>query len=73
MTADNLMNMIQDAGLRPFAYSGRGMYGEHCVACVLSEYDRGRFLPPKGRREDSLGCNTVVYWPSVKAPEWLGG
>lgn len=73
MTANDLMEKIQDAGLRPFAYSGRGMYGKYCVACSLSEHDRGRFLPTKGRHEDSLGCNTVVYWPSVKAPEWLGG
>ena len=71
MNIEELIDKIQDAGLKPIAYSGRGMQGEECVACVVSEYDRGRFLPPAGRREDSLGCNTVLYWPSVKAPAWL--
>ena len=73
MKQDQLMEAIELAGLRPIAYSGRGMYGEQCIACVLSDRDQGRYLPQKGRSEDSLGYNTIFYWPRVAAPAWLEG
>ena len=59
------------------SYSGRGMYGDRCLAarvegCLVAfgadlqralvfVFGEGHAVPPA--RTDSLGRDTVVYWP----------
>ena len=51
-------------------YSGRGMFGEHCLGIVCS--DGNRCLEIAGSkgiirgRLDSMGTSTIVYWPHLK-------
>lgn len=59
----NLVDAIVESGLKPRGYSGRGMYGEECVACVVHSMQEADGLPLARARSDGLGLNTILYWP----------
>ena len=79
------IEVLEDNGYEPRRYSGRGMYGRVCVGAVLpsgtsafvmglqvaqemgedSIYDLAEY----GVSEDSLGLDTIIYWPSMGWPE----
>lgn len=59
---------LQDAGLQVRSYSGRCMYGAHCISVT----DRTEDIPLKlrsGMLTDSLGFGMVCYWPAMKWPD----
>lgn len=64
--ADDSMSFYDD-------YSGRGMYGQECVAIdtdypnALIEQAASRGV--MGARVDRMGRGYVVYWPSIQATE----
>ena len=71
MTAEELILKIEEAGLEPRAYSGRGMYGVYCVGCELDDDEE---LPTPlhqvpGVCVDSLGRGRIAYWPRILAPQ----
>ena len=68
-TAD-LVDAIANRELRPIPYSGRQMYGQDCVACVVDRGSDMDGLPKEGALVDSMGTGYVVYWP---AAEWTAG
>lgn len=49
------------------AYSGRGMFGRACLAfsTPCPNYALSRAGMP-GARTDSLGHETIIYWPAIK-------
>lgn len=73
--AAKLMDAFDDAGLPWRSYSGRGMFGEYCVAVAC----RGDGSPGEGEvvlaaeqagaagrmRRDSLGLGVILYWPGA--------
>jgi hypothetical protein len=67
MTRDKLIELIEDTGRQPVSYSGRGMFGEKCVAVELDQYDSGHDLPDEDHRIDFLGLGKIIYWPWAKA------
>lgn len=68
-----LQEAAEEVGGRVRTYSGRFMYGEECLAisgadstaCIKAATDRGI----RGARTDTLGKDTIVYWPGVPVPE----
>jgi hypothetical protein len=68
-TAD-LVDAIFNRELRPFPYSGRQMYGQDCVACIVAKGSNMDGLPKAGAIVDSMGLDWVVYWPHA---EWTPG
>lgn len=72
MKPSTLIKKIEGAGYEPVSYSGRGMYGERCVAVALEQHDDGDELSRiEGATRDSLGMGTILYWPDVPAPATL--
>ena len=69
MDSKKLIKKIESTGRKARSYSGRFMYGARCVGVALDQWDIGRNLPAKGRRMDSLGLGTIVYWPDATWPE----
>lgn len=81
MDSKKLIAMIEDTYREPMSYSGRGMYGERCVAVgcdsisdlladfVESTFDK-EFVAEVARSmsTDSLGLGVVAYW---KTAPWL--
>jgi hypothetical protein len=78
MTPERLVQMLIDADMMPFAYSGRGMYGRECVAVSgdVSPFDLGlRIGLALGRRgheemelrsaTDAMGRGVVLYFPDA--------
>ena len=78
---DAVCEAARHCGLRAEPYSGRGMYGEHCVSV---EYDDSKQLLELGMRlaaeglrpsqipdtaGDSMGLGAVIYWPAVLVEE----
>lgn len=62
----DLIDELANHGLKARSYSGRFMYGKQCVACVLP-WNSGFTLddvPAEGQIWDSLGLDTIVYWPA---------
>ena len=57
-------------------YSGRGMFGEECLAVVGDNYtldvflDAARYFGIKASlrtmQQDSMGLSSVYYWPHIK-------
>ena len=90
MTSEKFLELIDNAGLTARSYSGRGMYGEECVA-ITTGGDNGSSEHAvvavlimeavsdgcgdemtklmKSTRTDSMGRNSVMYWPTMKWPE----
>jgi len=63
-------------------YSGRGMYGRECVGLTCSESEMFGFIGEVARatedddwdwvkdvRSDSMGLDTIWYWPNVSVEE----
>jgi hypothetical protein len=70
-TAD-LVDTIVNCGLRPIPYSGRQLYGQDCVACVVSRGSDMDGLPKESAHLDNMGTGAgyVLYWPRA---EWTAG
>lgn len=78
---DAVCEAARHAGLRAEPYSGRGMYGRHCLSvtygnpselmalgwCLAKEGYDARHMPTT--REDSMAMDVVVYWPDVEVVE----
>lgn len=78
MTAEDFMEILENENLEPYRYSGRGMYGRQCpafnsifiyaalVALAAKYHDDVDFLNVlKHVRTDSMGLDTVCYFPDV--------
>ena len=77
--AATLLHALRLTDAAPMSYSGRGMYGSRCLAarvegCLVAfgadlqralneAVGEGESVPPA--RTDSLGRDTVVYWPHL--------
>ncbi len=68
LTAKTLIARIRKSGRKARSYSGRYMYGRHCVGVDLDRHDAGGELP-KGANTDSMGLGSIWYWPAVAWPE----
>ena len=71
LTVEELIRKIEDVGLEPRSYSGRGMHGVFCVGCALDDDEE---LPTPlhqvpGVCVDSLGRGRIAYWPRILAPQ----
>lgn len=66
MNAEDLYYELENIGLEPWNYSGRGMFGKECVAVTVRH--PGDHELPKGWDWDSMGRETVVYWPRMAWP-----
>lgn len=64
MNFKSLCSTIEEQGGKPRSYSGRGMYGQHCVG-VNMDYV-GQYTLPKGFNLDNMGLGVIAYWPHVK-------
>lgn len=85
MNADRLIDLIEDAGYTARSYSGRGMYGRCCVGievpsdvsvfsvaielALICEDGEVRNLSDLSPREDSLGLDTILYFPHIEWPK----
>lgn len=67
-----LIAALQDAGLKPRSYSGRGMNGEECIGVSAeSAYSIGAAIQDVGApepKQDQLGKRYIFYWPSYPWP-----
>ncbi len=69
-----LISLLRDKGYKPYAYSGRMMFGKKCVAVNLDSYADTWELAlatvwmdrPK---TDNMGIGIVAYWPECEWPE----
>ncbi len=52
-------------------YSGRGMFGEHCLGIVCSDANRCLEVAGSkgitGGKIDNMGLDMIVYWPNLKS------
>lgn len=81
MGAFALIAALQDAGLRPRSYSGRGMFGKECVGVSAdSAFDVFNALKTACARgtidahieepeQDQLGKRSIFYWPKLAWPK----
>jgi len=78
LDAQSLIQAIRSAGHRPRAYSGRGMFGAHCVSVHLDSAQRlmelgpalaARFGAIPNATLDQLGRGVVAYWPLASIDE----
>jgi hypothetical protein len=69
-TTMDLIDAIANRDLKPIPYSGRFMYGQDCVACVVDHGSDMDGLPKAGATVDQMGKGYVVYWPGA---EWTEG
>lgn len=68
MQADSLITVLQGKGLKPFNYSGRGMYGRRCIAVELeslADIVRLGVELSEGLVIDHLALRFVAYWPDA--------
>lgn len=71
-----LQKVIEEVGLLPRAYSGRGMYGKKClgvsaandlvVVAVLAQECGRRGLKFPDPKVDQLGKGHILYWPNIE-------
>lgn len=52
-------------------YGGRDMYGRVCYGIVVDDdvdalMEWGRMQMPQRPERDSMGMNTILYWPDVE-------
>jgi hypothetical protein len=66
----DLIDAIANRGLKPIPYSGRFMYGQDCVACVVDHGSDMEDLPKEGAMVDHMGKGYVIYWPRA---DWTDG
>jgi hypothetical protein len=74
---NTVFEALVEAGFKPRSYSGRCMYGDHCVSVSLDDdtdlLKVGCALGPDFLHEpvqtDSMGRGIVVYWPQQKWQE----
>lgn len=81
---DLLVTVADDSDYETRSYSGRDMYGEHCIGIVMDDDSSIAFLAYNiGRADedevaasymervatDNIGLNTIVYFPSVKVAD----
>lgn len=71
LTPEKLIAQLRRKGLRPYSYSGRGMFGRYCVAITVEQHEPVPDRLPGGYSSDSLGLGRVLYWPNFLAPENL--
>ena len=71
-TTMDLIDAIANRDLTPTPYSGRFMYGQKCVACIIAAntWEGLEGLPKAGATVDQMGKGYVVYWPEE---EWTDG
>jgi hypothetical protein len=62
-----LIEMLEEQGLTPYPYSGRFMYGAHCVGVDVD--NPGGYQLPVGWKMDNMGMGYVIYWPDSAWPE----
>lgn len=52
-----------------YNYSGRGMYGKTCVGIVCEDatkcIEEAAVRGFRGAKTDSMGRDTIVYWPKI--------
>lgn len=81
MDLERLKSIFAAVGLKPQAYSGRGMYGKQCLAVVVDDHPFGVALALAYQavpheleellailfrpQEDQMGQNVVLYWPHI--------
>lgn len=90
MDSQSLLKLLRDVYDHGFlnmhvrSYSGRGMYGEQCIAVVVPQYsnvwDLAVALTEAAHmndfdtfelgspNQDNMGRGQVYYWPSLKWP-----
>lgn len=81
-TIDVLREICNELGIEYQSYSGRSMQGKNCFAIVCEDamrvviniaYEFGARSEDPGVLEyvktDSMGLDTVVYWPGIKWTE----
>jgi len=73
MNTQDLIDALEAENYEWTDYSGRGMYGRHCVAVKINDitdlYDLGRDVGniwDNAPRIDNLGKRFIVYWPNAK-------
>jgi hypothetical protein len=79
MISKTFVGLLRDLGYEPRSYSGRGMYGAKCVGVVVDDpfklgLEIGQAMEERGKgdyfnastAQDSMGCDTIYYWPSMK-------
>jgi hypothetical protein len=81
MEADKVQEALEDAGYHCEEYSGRGMYGQKCVGCIVDDYQTIAQLfvdvaqgdhsdlaqgMAHGVRFDNMGTRLIAYWPRAK-------
>lgn len=80
ITYENLVELLDMAGLSPRSYSGRGMMGRQCVGAVVeavtpaladiidvcSGVEEAAEIV-RAVRTDGMGTQSIIYWPRV---EW---
>ena len=58
-------------------YSGRGMYGKLCYGVVTSRpiavIEEAASQGLRGAQMDSMGLETIVYWPRVEGEREIEG
>jgi hypothetical protein len=56
-------------------YSGRAMYGKECIGITTSKPFKAIELAAQygitGAKMDSMGLDSIVYWPNIKSVEEL--
>lgn len=74
MKTDTLIKKIEAAGFKPRSYSGRGMFGAHCVGVSVQSTSSGNADElPRGNAVDSLGMGQIRYWPQCAWPDGKEG
>lgn len=65
-----LKDALDDAGIEHYEYSGRGMFGAHCIAANTSDDQTREAIVIAVHKvvgglqfsEDSMGKGSVLYW-----------
>jgi hypothetical protein len=69
---ERLTEIADDYGSLYEQYSGRAMYGAHCVGIVTSApkivIELAVASSITGHRTDSMGRDSIVYWPHIQMP-----
>ena len=73
--SEELIMILQESGLKPRSYGGRGMGDRECVGVSAdSAFEIGRALAETDFAEDepdqdTLGRRYIFYWPSYPWPK----
>ncbi|MFA5186547.1 MAG: hypothetical protein WC551_08745 [Patescibacteria group bacterium] len=80
MTTQEFIDVLENLGYEPQSYSGRGIYGRKCVGVatgdvfklgpdIWSDEEAREFIECCSPATDSMGFDTIVYWPNVVWPD----